>query len=98
MVDLVVGFTALGLIALIVLGATAERRSQARQERRAAALDIAQNLLAIARRGDVLPERPGWTCSRTVLPGGVIEVRVHSRELSLSTLLSPAKPTPGAQP
>ena len=96
MVDLFGGFMALGLISLVALGVAAERRHQVRQEHRTAALDLAQNLLAAGRRGDALPEKAGWTYTRRVLANGVIVLRVHSREVSLSTLLPAA--AAGGQP
>lgn len=95
-VDLFGAFTALSLMSLVLLGVAAERRHQVRQEHRTAALDVAQNLLAAGRRGDTLPEKAGWTYTRRVLANGVVVLRVHSREVSLSTLL-PAPPA-GGQP
>ena len=88
MLDMVGAFTALGLISLVMVGVAADRQHQARQERRAAALEQAQNLLAVGRRTGTIPENPGWTCTRRVRADGVIELRVHSREVSLSTLLA----------
>jgi hypothetical protein len=94
MVDCAGAIAALGLISLVAVGAAIERRNHRKQEIRAAALETAQNLLAVARNGGELEEKPGWTYTRTVLTGGIVEVSVRSRELVLSTLLPPPMHSP----
>lgn len=86
-VDFTGALAALGLISLIAVGASVEIRNQAKQERRAAALETAQNLLARARRDGKIPETAGWEISRATLPGGVVELRVRSQDVSLATFL-----------
>lgn len=79
-----VGFAAVAVIAAGVVG---EHRDARRTERRAAALETAQNLLARLRRDPAAPAPAGWTVERRALGGGTIEVRVRGAGVSLATLL-----------
>jgi hypothetical protein len=94
MLDCAGAIAALSLIALVAVGAAIQRRYEMKQEIRAAALETAQNLLAAARIGGDLEEKPGWAYTRTELTGGIVQLSVRSHDVALSTLLPPPKHAP----
>jgi hypothetical protein len=88
--DLAGGLAGLGVLGLIMIGAAAEGRSQARSDGSAVALEHAQNLLAQERHGLHPPLPWGWQLLRTPVGPGLVEVRVRGPGFDLATLVTPA--------
>ena len=88
------GLSALGLI---VAGVVHERRAAQRVEHTSAALETAQNILTLVRRG-ADPQLPtGWSLARSRVSSAVVVVTVQGDGVTLATLLASADASGGAR-
>ena len=90
--ELAAAITALAALAGVATMAAQDRRAAMALERRAVALETAQNLLARIRGGQspVLP--PAWTIERRAVAPGVVRVRLAGDGVALATLVAEAVP------
>lgn len=86
-VELAAAIAGLAALAGIATMAVQDRRLAQALERRAAALETAQNLLARIRRGETAAES-GWTIERDAVAPGLVRVRVRGEGVVLATILA----------
>jgi hypothetical protein len=87
----------LAMLGLIIAGVAHERRAAQQLERRAAALETAQDLLTQARHG-LLVAPAGWAIDRTQAGPAIMAVRVRGEGVTLSTVVPGTVPVEAGQP